>query len=256
MKQAITLGLVAYLLSLNVHAADDWQFLLAPYMWFAGAKGDLTTAPDTAATSIDVSALEALRDTDASFMLLFEAKKRRHGVLLDVFYSDVLQDSQTSAAFGLAYKASLKNTMVTTGYTYEIYGSPHAIISVVGGLRYWKVDTRLTLGSGSPQRFSVNNSETWVDPIVGADVKFRPSNSPVCLSGFLGVGGATGGSDSFYDVSGHISYQLTNSMVASIGYRLFDVDYEDDSFIYDIKQQGWVIGLVWILGTPRLSAAN
>mgnify|MGYP003855636643 CR=1 FL=1 len=66
-------------------------------------------------------------------MLLFEAKKQRQGVLFDVFYSDVLQDSDTDAEYGLPYKAALKNSMVTASYTYEVYSSKNAIINIVGG---------------------------------------------------------------------------------------------------------------------------
>jgi hypothetical protein len=122
----------------------------------------------------------------------------------------------------------------------------------VGGLRYWSVDTRLTLSSGSPAQVTIHNSESWTDPILGADTKFRLGESPVFLSGFFGVGGASGGADHFYDLSGHIGYQLSGSLVASVGYRLFDVDYQHQAFVYDVRQQGWVLGLVWVLGTPRL----
>jgi hypothetical protein len=137
-----------------------------------------------------------------------------------------------------------------------LYSSPQATISAVGGLRYWSVDTRLTLSKGSPEQVTIHNSESWADPILGVDTKFRLGDSPVYLSGLFGVGGASGGSDSFYDLSGHIGYQLSDSIVASVGYRLFDVDYEHNAFVYNVKQQGWVLGLVWVLGTPRLAVPD
>lgn len=252
MKRAITAGLLAALLSMSAGADDDWYFLLAPYVWFAGAKGELTPAPGISARDVDVSAIEALQDTEASFTLMFQAQKQRHGVLFDVFYSDVLQESSTDAEFAVRYKAALKNTMVTTGYSYELHNSPQSIINIVGGLRYWQVDTRLTLDLDSPQPQNNHNSESWVDPVVGVDTKIRLADSPVYLSGFFGVGGATGGADSFYDVSGHIGIPLTDSLIASLGYRLFDVEYDRNAFVYDIRQEGWVLGLVWILGDPRL----
>jgi hypothetical protein len=31
--------------------------------------------------------------------------------------------------------------------------------------------------------------------------------------------------------------------------HLFDVDYKNDSFVYDVKQEGWLLGLVWVFGT-------
>jgi hypothetical protein len=53
-----------------------------------------------------------------------------------------------------------------------------------------------------------------------------------------------------------VGYAVTNSVVAAIGYRLFNVDYEHNAFVYDVKQQGWMLGLVWVFGTNRLSATH
>lgn len=255
MNHAITLICLVFLMSTNVQAADDWHFLLAPYVWFAGAEGDLTAVPGQPATGIDVSAIDALEGTEASFMLMFEAKKRRHGFLFDVFYSDVLQENQTTAEGSLNWKASLQETLVTAGYTYELYKTPHAVINVIGGLRYWEVDNSLEFkfSSGSAQDVNVHNSEHWVDPLAGVDAKVRLGDSAAYLACFLGAGGASGGSDSFYDLTATVGYQLTDTIIASVGYRLFDVDYENDSFVYDVKQEGWLLGLVWVFGTNKLA---
>lgn len=255
MHRAFILICLVFLKPVCVQAADDWHFLLAPYVWFAGAKGDLSTVPGQPATGIDISAIDALKGTEASFMLMFEAKKRRHGVLFDVFYSDVLQENQAMLQGGLSWKASLKETLITAGYTYEVYKTPQAVINAIGGLRYWGIDTSVQFrsGSGAAPHSSVHDSESWVDPLLGLDAKVRLGDSPAYLAGFLGAGGASAGSDGFYDLTATVGYQLTDSIVASIGYRLFDVDYKDDAFVYDVKQQGWLLGLVWIFGTNKLA---
>lgn len=239
----------------SVQASDDWSFLVAPYIWFAGIKGDLSTVPGAAATRIDVSPSDALSGTEASFMLMFEAKKRRHGVLLDVFYSDVLQENQSVSSSNLNWKASVKDTLVTAGYTYEIYSTPHTVIDVIGGLRYWEVDTKLSLMTGLDplEDLTIRNSASWVDPLAGVKAKVRLGDSRFYLACFLGGGGASGGSDSFYDLTANVGYPLTETIVTSIGYRLFDVDYENDAFVYDVKQEGWVLGIVWIFGTNKLA---
>ena len=69
-------------------AEDGWQFRLTPYLWFAGLKGDVATIPGAPSASIDISASDALEDTEASLMLLFDAKKGRHGIFADFLYSD------------------------------------------------------------------------------------------------------------------------------------------------------------------------
>jgi hypothetical protein len=239
----------------HVQAADDWGALISPYIWFAGIEGDLSLIPDAAAAEINVSPTDALNGTEASFMLMFEARKRRHGVLLDIFYSDVLQENSSIPPERLNWEASVKDTLVTVGYTYELYSSENNVIDVIGGLRYWEVDTKFSTraGHGLPGGTTVHNSKSWLDPVVGVKAKYRLGQSRFYLAGFMGGGGAAGGSDSFYDLTANVGYQFSESIVTSIGYRVFDVDYDNDSFVYDVKQEGWLLGLVWILGTSRLA---
>ena len=187
-------------------------------------------------------------------MLLLEAKRSGHGVLLDLFYSDVLQEHQSATANGLDWKASLQETLVTAAYTYELYKDPHSVIDAIGGVRYWEVGSKVTFkaAAGSLQGSDIHNSDSWFDPVVGVKAKVRLADSRFYAACFLG-GGAGGGSDRFYDLTANIGYQVTNSLVASVGYRLFNVDYDNDSFVYDVKQQGWMLGMVWIIGTNRLT---
>lgn len=77
-------------------------------------------------------------------------------------------------------------------------------MDVFGGLRYWDVDTKLAFASGlgALEGLSVQNSEFWVDPLVGIKARMRLGASRFFLAGFLGGGGgASSGSDNFYDMS-------------------------------------------------------
>ena len=44
---------------------------------------------------------------------------------------------------------------------------------------------------------------------------------------------------------GGAGYQFTDSFSAVIGYRAAGVDYENDGFVYDVVQQGPIIGAVF-----------
>ncbi|MEZ5571015.1 MAG: hypothetical protein R3E64_03240 [Halioglobus sp.] len=217
-------------------------------------KGDLSALSDAPATAIDVSPDDALKGTEASFMLMLEAKKHRQGMLLDIFYSDVLQESESNAATSTHWKASSQDTLVTAGYTYEIYRSTQSVVDIVAGARYWGVDTKLALATGDNPVEQVNdhNSQSWIDPLAGIKAKVRLSDSRFYLAYFVGAGGVSGGSDSFYDLTANVGYQFTDTMVASVGYRILDVDYQNDSFVYDVKQEGWILGLVWLFGPNKL----
>ena len=211
------------LTSESVHAADDWSFLVAPYVWFAGLEGDLSALPGANATEVDVSPADALKGTEASFMLMVEAKKGRQGFLLDVFYSDVLQENQTNYSSSTNWKASVQDTLISAGYTYEVYRTRSSVIDIIAGFRYWDVDTKVALSTGGDALEEVNlhNSQSWFDPLAGVKAKVRLGDSRFYLATFLGVGGASGGADSFYDLTANLGYQLTESIVASVGYRVF-----------------------------------
>jgi len=229
-------------------SADDWLFRLTPYLWFAGVKGDLSTVPGLPTAPIDVSSGDAFDDTEESFMLMFEARKRRHGFLVDIFYSDVRQKEELVPEVRLKLKATSKNTMMSAAYLYELYKTQQATVDVFGGLRYWDVDTKLAFagGLGVLEGLSVRNSESWADPLVGVKARIRLGESRFFLSGFLGGGGGvSGGSDNFYDTSVNVGYQWTDAISTSLGYRVFDVDYDHGSFVYDVKQEGWGLGLSW-----------
>ena len=62
-------------------------------------------------------------------------------------------------------------------------------------------------------------------------------------AGAGGIGGFGVGSDLAYELSATIGYQWNSSIGTALGYRMFDVDYEDDGYIYDLRQEGWQLGL-------------
>ena len=89
-RQSVLLFFLGLLLGANpVLAEETWNFRLSPYIWFAGLKGDVGTIPPLPSTPVDISASDALSDTEASFMILLDGKKGRHGFFTDLLYSDV-----------------------------------------------------------------------------------------------------------------------------------------------------------------------
>ena len=65
------------------------------------------------------------------------------------------------------------------------------------------------------------------------------------VDGGVGLGGFGVGSDLFYDVNGAVGFQWNEAIGTTLGYRMFDVDYNDGGFVYDARQQGWQLGLTW-----------
>ncbi len=247
-KQKIIIPVILMLLTpIWAQAEGDWNFKLSPYLWFAGVKGTVSTIPGAPAVPIEVTSSDALSDTEASFMLLFEAKTGRHGMLFDVLYTDVQSTEDLIPQINLTMRSTSKNKIFSTAYLYELYKKQHTVIDFFAGARYWKVDTELQFGGGLGflDGKNIRNAESWVDPMIGIKANTALGGSQFYIAGGIAYGGLGVGSDSFYDITANIGYQWSKAIGTSLGYRLFDVDYEDGSFLYDVKQEGWLLGLTW-----------
>lgn len=247
MKKLVFLLSAAIILPGFAHAASDWNFRLTPYAWFAGVKGEASTLPGAPVAPIEVTPGDALSDSQVSAMVIFEAKKQKHGVLVDLVYTDSESDTTLVDAINLTLKSISRNKIYSVAYEYELYNQDKSVVDVFAGARYWKVDTIMEFGGGlgmlAGQR--IRNAESWVDPLVGIKGRTPLGDSKFYAAGWLATGGFGVGSDSFYDLSANLGYQWTKSIGTTIGYRLFDVDYEEGSFVYDMRQEGWALGLTW-----------
>ena len=240
------LGLVSMAIPATAGADEPWEFRIVPYLWFAGIKGDVSTIPGAPVTPVEVSASDALSDTQAAYMGVFEMKRGKHGGFIDYVYTDVESDTVlVPDPINLTLKSVSKSTIASAGYSYEFYNSDRASAGAFLGARYWKVDTYLEFGGGLGilAGRNIRNTESWVDPLIGIKGRTALGGSNFFVSGILGVGGFGVGSDHFYDASLHVGYQWSKLLGTTLGYRLFDVKYEDGSFLYDVRQQGWLLGI-------------
>lgn len=245
------LGLVALgatATSTPVLAQEPWQFRLSPYAWLAGLKGNIGTIPGQPAVAVDVSASDALKDTQGSAMIMLDARRQRHGFMADLLYTDVQSDTAlVPAPIGLNMKSISKTTIATLAYEYELFRQDETVVDVLAGLRYWHLDTQLRFsgGLGLLAGRSITNTESWLDPGIGIKGRAPLGDSGVYFEGGAGVGGFGVGSKHFYEINANVGYQWTKSIGTVIGYRMFDVDYENDGYVYDVRQQGWQLGLTW-----------
>jgi hypothetical protein len=128
---------------------------------------------------------------------------------------------------------------------YRLVEKPSAFLDLIAGVRYWSVDSTLSLRAGALPEREVSNKEDWVDPLVGLKGLSFLGASKFFISGGLAIGGFGAGSDFMWDAQGHLGYRWTKTFSTTIGYRYLEVDYENDGFLYDVAQQGPVLGLSW-----------
>ena len=247
-RKWLALTILGMLLPGPALADDNWQFRLTPYVWFAGIKGDVGTIPPLPTVPIDVSPSDAVKDTEGGFMFMLDAKKQGQGFTLDFLYTDVQSDTTlVPAPINLNMKSTSKTTIATLAYQHELYNRDGIVVDGLVGLRYWETDSELQFsgGLGLLAGRSISNTESWVDPGVGIKGRTQFGKSRFYLEGGAGIGGFGVGSDLFYDLNVAVGYQWNKSIGTVIGYRMFDVDYENNGYVYDVRQQGWELGITF-----------
>lgn len=246
-KYFLSLLTVVLLTVSQIVLAQDWNFRLNPYIWLAGLEGDVATTPGATSVPIDVSSSEAFESTEASLMLYLDAKHGKHGFFADTIYTDVQSNTELVPSVNLSLQSVSQTSIFSLAYQYEFYRSDDAFVDLMIGGRYWNIDIELNFGGGlgllSDSR--ITNKKSWFDPAMGVK-GFKPlGDSGIYLEGGGGLGGFGTGSDMFYEFTANIGYQWNSTIGTTIGYRMFDVDYEDNEFTYDVRQEGWQIGFRW-----------
>lgn len=229
-------------------AADDWAFELSPYAWLAGLDGEIGSVPGQPPAPVDISPSDVVDDVDATLMLLFSAKRGRHGLFADLFYADIRSEEEIiPPPLDLSLRVRAENAIISLAYQYEFFRADDAGADFLLGARHWDMDSRLSFGGGAGQLAGVQlkSAESWTDPLVGLKGRMPLGGSRFYLEGGGSVGGFGVGSDLFYEVSGAIGYRWNAAIGTALGYRLFDVDYDSGGFSYDVRQEGWQFGLTW-----------
>lgn len=223
---------------------DRWSFTFAPYIWAAGMKGQVSTIPAAPPASIDVDFEDILEHIDIAFMGIGEVRKGRFALLADLTYLKVSDDASTPGPLFSGADAEVKTFIGTFERSYRAVAGTQGHVDVLVGARVWSMTTELSLKAGLLQGRERDNSETWVDPVVGAQVRLT-LGSGFYLTAIGNVGGFGVASDMTWDILGGLGYQANDWFAPVIGYRHVEVDYEQDEFLFDVEMSGPLIGGVF-----------
>jgi len=224
---------------------NGWKFQMSPYIWLPGQSGNMTLAGQPVEMDVDFRD-DVLGNINMASYLIGEARKGSWGIVADIAYSDVEDDE--AMAPGIVFQSINSKTetwMLSAAASYRAVEQENSILDIYAGLRYWSVDSTLTLQSAAIGNWDINDSDNWFDPIVGIKGYHTFGQSKVFISGGLSVGGFGAGSDFMWDVIATLGYQWTPAISTAIGYRYFDVDYDGDDFVYDMEQGGPMVGFTW-----------
>ena len=221
---------------------DGWHFQLTPYLWLAGLSGTVGVAENLPTTSVDASFGDIFNHLDAGIMALGEARHGRFIVLTDVSYVSLSDDAGNTGTLLGSAQVHAKSFNSTVEGGYRFLDSPSIMVDGLAGLRVFSVHNEVDFAGGILPPTNAESSNTWVNPVIGVRVN-SPLGSGFSLNGYVDVGGFGIDSDWTWQIYGGVGYQVTQSMTAYAGYRYLDVHHEDAGFLYDVSQQGPLLGL-------------
>jgi len=225
---------------------DDWRFTIAPYAWLAGQSGSVGTFPGYPAADIDIDFYDDIfGNINGAAMLVGEAMKGKFGISADVVYADIEMGDQTPGDYFDTLTSSTKSWIVSTSGVYNIYDKNQSIVHILAGLRYWSIESKLSVTAGALPSDQITNNKSWVDPILGLKGWMPLGQSKFFISGLTTIGGFGLGSDLMWDVNVNLGYQFCEGFSAALGYRYLDVNYDDAGYVYDISQDGPTMALAW-----------
>ncbi len=249
-RKALALGFAAaFGFAVEPSVADEatggssWRFTASPYFWAAGISGRSGTLPPLPPAEVDLTFSDILEDLRFGGMLAGTATKGRFGISADIQYVETEAGGDLQPFFANA-RLDSKTVMATLSGEYAVLDRPGASLRLGAGVRLWSVDTELKLSGGPAPDRRIDGDDTWIDPILTARGEADLSERWY-VAGWAAVGGFGVGSETMADVFGGVGYRITETTSISAGYRWMKVDREDGDFLYDIEQQGPLVGMTF-----------
>ena len=223
-------------------AADDdaWHFEVVPYFWLASLHG--TTGSDVRIIGVDESFGDVFDNLKFALMGAFGARKGRFVMQADTEYVSLEDEGATPGPFFSDVTARIKMFIFSPQAGYRLYSDPDkgASVDVLGGIRVWHLSTEFDFGAGILPANQFDASRNWVDAIGGLRGTTAISEKAF-VTGNFNLGG--GGSKFTWQVFGGLGYNIKPNISIIGGYRVLDVNYQKDNFVYDINQRGPIMGL-------------
>jgi hypothetical protein len=217
-----------------------WTFAISPYFWAAGLSGDLGIFGQPT-VHVDADFSDIFDHLDFAMMAIGEARNDRFSIFADVMYTKLGGDGETPGPLFDSVDVTSETFAGLLGVGYSVLQDGNSRLDLVAGARVWSVDTDISFSGGIIGDLDVSDGDTWVDGLVGVRGRYD-FNENWYLTGWGLIG--AGGADLDWDVAGGLGYQFNDTWSAVAGYRALGVDYSNDGFVFDVVQQGPILGVV------------
>ena len=229
---------------------DKWVFDLALYAWGTTIEGDLRFDIPGFDDSFEIEPDQILDGVQMAGMLTFQARKNRWSAVADVIYADLDDTKERSVPLRIGSGLELDvgarlevvGWIVQAAGAYDVVRTDRANLGVLVGVRYFSVDTDLSLRIAGPlppqlpTREYSRSGELW-DGIVGVKGQYgRKWYIPY----YLDLG--TGSSEFTWQAMTGFGYRWRWGSVFLV-YQHLSFDEGDDKLIQDLSFGGPAVGV-------------
>jgi hypothetical protein len=238
---ALMLGAVATPAAAQGAAPEGWQVTVAPY--FMGASMNGTTAVAGREVSVDVAFSDIMKNLEFGVMGFAVARKGQWGVGGDAIWMALGANRSATNFPGVSGSADV-NQGAFSFYGLRRLGESADLFF---GARVNTLQAALSF-TGPLAPVGVDQTKTWVDPIVGLQLRTR-GDSRWHAQIYGEIGGFGAGSDLTWQAFPTVGFRVSKAASIDFGYRWMDIDYASGegaaAFKYDVLTQGPVLGFVF-----------
>ncbi len=226
------------------------------YLFATDINGDAEIGP--VKTELDVSFSDIVKNLDFGVMAYIEHMNGNWIFIADTAYMNLTVDntiaSNGMASVGLDAEATQLILESFVGYRVldeEINPNSNASLDLFVGARYNYVNVDVGIeasGVGLVTSASRDRSYNWVDPLIGARIRYNFLENWGMMA-IADIGGFGVGSEITWQLGAFINYSFSNGVRLYGGGRYLHFEYEDGSnvgdFKFDADYLGPMIGLAY-----------
>jgi hypothetical protein len=249
----------------------SWSFRFVPYGWLTSLNGTQTVRGRSVKVNAGFVDIVEKSDTLVALMGDFEARNGPLALLGNVVWSKIGVEGGyvrsralapgVTGTLGTSLGLDIEMAIAEVGAAYEVARFGPLAFDVLGGARYWYQQANLSLNVtaavdvgdlqiAGTRAFARSGSVDWLDPLIGARVRYTVApGHELVLRGDLGGFGV--GSDFSWQAIGAYGFDFATyqgiTFSGVIGYRALLVDYVQGEgrrrYEFDMLQHGPVLGL-------------
>jgi len=238
LSRSLTLLLLAGAASPTLAASgEDWDWMVAPYVWGAGVSTDLATTVPPTQSSSDTSFADVLDKLDGVFEVHAEGRGDHFGALVDFTYLGLADEKDHRFQ---RTETDLDARLLDAAITWSPGASRTSGFGLLAGVRYIDVDFAAEFLPYNPAipAAGVDFNKSFTDFLLGARYTWELSDK---WSLTVRGDGSTGDSEGTWSGDAMAQYRTKNGAWI-FGYRYLDISVGAGNVSTDVAISGPIVG--------------